>query len=328
MLNKLCLSCFRIKGEYKVCPYCGYIEGSRPKSVFFLKPGVILKNRYIIGGVIGYGGFGITYKAYDVVLSIVVAIKEFYPAGLVSRAEGNTKVSIFSGDKSEKFNEIKERFLEEARNMAMFSEEKDIVNVYTYFQDNGTAYIIMEYIEGILLKTYLENNGPIKEKEVYPYFYSLLSAVQKIHNKGIIHKDISADNIFLVSSAQIKILDFGAARFKNSESDKKLAIVVKNGYAPPEQYYSKGVIDYRTDIYAVGAVMYQMLTGEKPPESLERIKKDNICEMSKRGLKIHSGLEKAVMKALALKPEERYSSIEKFEEAVKDTEKKKNWKWW
>lgn len=328
MACKLCLNCFHIKGDYIVCPHCGYIEGAPPKALFHLAPGTILEKRYIIGEVLGYGGFGITYRAYDIVLSIVVAIKEFYPAGLVSRAEGCTKVSVFSGSKTEEFNDMKNRFIEEAQNMALFAEEKDIVNVFAYFEANGTAYIIMEYIEGILLKTYLQTNEKMDEDQACRYLDALLLAVRKIHEKGIVHKDISADNIFLISSDQIKIFDFGAARFQNSESDKKLAAVVKTGYAPPEQYLSRGTLDYRTDIYAVGAVMYQMLTGEKPLESLERIENDRIQTISQKGVKIRPALEKVIMKALSLNPDDRYSSSEEFRQAVTESQKKKGWKWW
>lgn len=328
MACQLCLSCFHMKGNYTVCPHCGYIEGAPPKALFHLSPGTILENRYIIGEVLGYGGFGITYRAYDIVLSIVVAIKEFYPAGLVSRAEGCTKVSVFSGSKTDEFNDMKSRFVEEAQNMALFAQEKDIVNVFAYFEANGTAYIIMEYIEGSLLKTYLETNGAMDEERACIYLNALLTALQKIHEKGIVHKDISADNIFLISSEQVKVFDFGAARFQNSESDKKLAAVVKTGYAPPEQYRSKGILDYRTDIYAAGAVMYQMLTGEKPLESLERIENDRLQTISQKGIKIRPALEKVIMKALSLNPDDRYSSAEEFRQAVIDAGKKKGWKWW
>lgn len=152
MANQLCFQCFKVKGEYEVCPHCGYKEGTAAKQACQLAPGTVLSGRYIIGTSIGFGGFGITYKAYDTVLGIVVAIKEFYPAGLVSRAAGEVKIGIFSGDKEAEFKRQLARFLEEARNMAIFSKEKDIVNVFDFFEENQTAYIIMEFIEGQLLK--------------------------------------------------------------------------------------------------------------------------------------------------------------------------------
>lgn len=330
MSQLLCLNCFRIKGDYEVCPYCGYVEGSQPSAVFQLKPGTVLQSRYIIGEALGYGGFGITYRAYDTVLSIVVAVKEFYPAGLVNRAEGETQVGIFSGSKAVEYKNLLSRFIEEARNMALFAEEKDVVNVFTYFEANGTAYIIMEYIDGILLKKYLKQNGKMQEKQACTYICAVLTAVQKIHDKGIIHKDISPDNIFLVASDQVKIFDFGAAKFQNGNSDKNLSVVVKPGYAPPEQYRSRGKQDLRMDIYAAGAVLYHMLTGERPMEALDRNEKDLLIPPSGKGIQVRSGIEKAMMKALSLNPEERFNSAEEFRQAllVPETQKKRGWKWW
>ena len=324
---KLCLNCFCVvKGDYEVCPYCGYIDGDLPKAAFYLRQGSVLKDRYIIGTVLGYGGFGITYKAYDTVLSMVVAIKELYPFGLVNRAEDSSNVCVFSGCKTKEFMEIEKRFVEEAHSMALFSKEKDIVNVYAYFQENGTEYIIMEYIDGILLKTYLRKKGRIPEEQACDYLCSLLNALTKIHEQGIVHKDVSADNIFLVSSGQVKLVDFGAARLQ--DSDNKYTTIVKSGYAPPEQYRSKVVADHRTDIYAAGAVMYQMLTGECPTEALERIVEDHLEGINQKGIKIRHDLDKVIMKALSLNPDERYESAATFREAVLQAEKKKSWKWW
>lgn len=327
MSNRLCLNCFQIKGDFLVCPYCGYIDDMPPKALFQLKPGTILENRYIIGEALGYGGFGITYKAYDTVLSIVVAIKEFYPAGLVSRGEGNAKVSIFSGDKAEEYKKLMSRFIDEARNMALFAKEKDIVNVFAYFEANGTAYIIMEYIEGLLLKNYLKNNGKMQDEEACAYTSALLTAIQKIHNKGIIHKDISADNIFLIPPSQIKVFDFGSAKLQGNENNEKINVIVKTGYAPPEQYRSKGSQDYRVDIYAAGAVLYQMLTGERPVESLERLEKDTLLSPSQKGIVVSPHIEKAVMKALSLNVQARFSSADEFRKAIMTQEKKKIWRW-
>ena len=191
------MNCFKYKGEFEVCPHCGYVEGTVPEQAYDLLPGTVLENRYIIGTCIGFGGFGITYRAYDTVLNIMVAIKEFYPAGLVNRSPGDTKVGIFSGEKEKEFERQLERFLDEARNMAIFSKERDIVNVYHFFQANGTAYTIMEYIDGILLKQHLKEKGKMSVEEAVSYMVPILEALEKIHRQGIVHKDISPDNIFL-----------------------------------------------------------------------------------------------------------------------------------
>lgn len=327
--HKLCMNCFQIKGDYQVCPFCGFAEGGQAKALFQLRPGTVLVNRYIIGEALGYGGFGITYKAYDTMLSIVVAIKEFYPSGLVNRADGETKVGVFSGSKSSEYHKLLERFIEEARNMAMFAEEKDIINVFAYFEENGTAYIIMEYVSDPILKKVLRRQGKMQAEEACGYTCSLLTAVQKLHNKGIIHRDISPDNIFLISSGQIKLFDFGAAKFQDGSSGQNYSVVVKPGYAPPEQYRRKGKQDHRMDIYAVGAVLYQMLTGERPAEALERMREDKLLSPSQTGCKVEPHVNKAVMQALALNPEERFSSADEFRQALLTPEThKKSWKWW
>lgn len=329
MSYQLCLNCFRIKGDYDVCPHCGYVEGTQQKAAFQLKPGTVLQDRYIIGESLGYGGFGITYRAYDTVLGIVVAVKEFYPAGLVNRAEDETKVGIFSGNKAVEYQRLLGRFIEEARNMALFAKEKDIVNVFAYFEANGTAYIIMEYIEGTLLKKYLKENGKMQEEQACTYINAVLTAVQKMHDKNIIHRDISPDNIFLISDSQVKLFDFGAAKFQEGLIEKNSSIVVKAGYAPPEQYRGKSHQDHRVDIYAAGAVFYQMLTGERPLEALDRVQQDVLEPPSGKGAEVSPHVEAAVMKALALKPEERFTSAEEFRQALLAPEpKKKKRRWW
>lgn len=324
MSSNLCINCFNIKGVYQVCPYCGHVEGTGAKEAFQLNPGTVLNQRYIIGEVLGYGGFGITYKAYDTVLGIIVAIKEFFPSGLVARAENQKNINVFSGNKALKYKKLLDRFIEEAQNLAMFAREKDIVNVFNYFEANKTAYIIMEYIESLLLKKYLEVNGSLPEPQACDYICSLLAALQRIHEKGIIHRDVSPDNIFLVSSSQIKLCDFGAAKFQNGDSDKDLMIVVKKGYAPPEQYRSKGRQDCRLDIYAAGAVFYHMLTGIRPAEALERSLHDKLKPPSSLGISIQPGVEKSLMKSLSLNPKERFSSAEEFKDSLT---RKKSWLW-
>lgn len=317
MSYPLCMSCFHLKGDYEVCPRCGYGEGDPPGMLFHLKPGTILADRYIIGEVIGSGGFGITYRAYDTVLSIIVAIKENYPVKLVSREENSSRVCVFSGSREEEYRKRLQRFLEEARNVALFSAEKDIVNVFDYFEANGTAYMIMEYIEGILLKSYVAERGRMDEAQACTYLSSLLEAVKKIHERGIIHKDISPDNIFLISQEQVKVFDFGSAKLRSSESDRDLAAVVKTGYSPPEQYGSEDSVDFRADIYAAGAVLYQMLTGTKPLDAPERLAGDTLVLPSKMGLRVSRAVEQCMCRAMALNPGDRYSSAGEFLEDVR-----------
>lgn len=323
MANQICFRCFKVKGDYEVCPHCGYIEDTKAKQAYQLSPGTTLRRRYIIGTEIGFGGFGITYQAFDTTLGIVVAVKEFYPAGLVNRGEGEVKVGIFSGEKEAEFKRQLARFLEEARNMAAFSKEKDIINVFDFFEENDTAYIIMEYVDAPLLKTRLKEKGRFEIEEAEGYIKAILDALAKIHGYGIIHKDISPDNIFLTGEASVKIFDFGAAKFKETESERTEAVVVKAGYTPPEQYRSKDGQGAFLDIYAAGAVFYEMVTGEKPMDAPDRAVCDELKKPSDFGISIDENLERVILKALALNPELRFQTAKEFSYAV-ETKKRVN----
>lgn len=316
MASELCMNCFSVKGQYEVCPFCGYAEGTPPGQPHYLTPGTILGSHFIVGTVIGFGGFGIIYKCFDTTLGVTVAVKEFYPTGLVNRSPGESMVGLLSGDKQEQYRELLKRFLMEAQSVAQFGKAKDIVNVYDFFEQNGTAYIIMEYIDGVLLKDYLDKQGPMPPDAALSVIMLITEAVKKIHSKGIIHRDISPDNIFIASESSIKIFDFGAARLNDSEEGMAGETVIKVGYSAPEQYRDKARQGFFTDIYSVGAILYQMLTGVKPLESTEREHKDKLRSPLQLGVKINSNVDRAVMEAMAVLPELRFQGIREFEDAL------------
>lgn len=319
MDDKLCMNCFNTYGrQFNVCPRCGYVEGTPPEQPHCLVPGTILGNHFIVGTVIGFGGFGITYKCFDMTLANTVAVKEFFPKGLVNRAPGESKVGQLSGEKRQLFKEQKARFLAEARSIAQFGKAKDIVNVYDYFEENGTAYIIMEYIDGVLLKDYLDKQGVMEQSVALGTIMPIIEAVKKIHSKGIIHRDISPDNIFILDERSIKIFDFGAAQLNDSKEGQAGEQVIKMGYSAPEQYRDKSRQGFYTDIYSVGAILYQMLTGKKPIESTEREHKDRMKSPLELGVKVNSNVDRAVMEAMAVQPELRYQGIQQFEDALRN----------
>lgn len=313
MAGKICFWCFKARGNHAVCPHCGYEPGSDSGQAYQLSPGTILQKRYVIGASIGFGGFGITYKAFDAMLRMIVAVKEFYPAGLVNRGGGEKKVGIFSGEKKAEFQKQLARFLEEARNMALFSKEQDIVNVFDFFQENQTAYIIMEYVDAPLLKEELKKRR-FSQEEAGGYMIALLEALEKVHGHGIIHKDISPDNIFLTGPDSIKLFDFGAARLEGSERTE--AVVVKAGYTPPEQYTSQDEQSLSMDIYAAGAVFFEMLSGEKPVDSRDRVMKDELKELKDFGIRADDYLQRIIFKAMALEPRLRFQTAKEFKEAL------------
>lgn len=316
MASELCMNCFSVKGKYEVCPYCGYAEGTPPEHPQYLTPGTILANHFIVGTAIDMGGFGITYRCYDTTLGIAVAVKEFFPAGLVNRAPGESMVGLLSGDKQQQYRVELKRFLMEAQSIAQFGKAKDIVNVYAFFEENNTAYIIMEYIDGVLLKDYLEKQGKMEPQVALHIIDLIINAVKKIHSKGIIHRDISPDNIFISSEDAIKVFDFGAAQLNDSAEGKNCEKVIKVGYSAPEQYRDKSNQGFYTDIYSVGAILYQMLTGIKPMESTEREHKDTLKSPLELGVKIEPNVDRAIMEAMAVQPELRFQNIQQFEDAL------------
>lgn len=315
-MSGYCYNCFSRKGDYEVCPYCGFIEGTLNKPEYLLQPKMKLEGRYIIGTVLGVGGFGVTYKAWDLRLATLVAIKEFFPQNLCSRMAGDMKVRIYSGEKIESYAQQKARFMEEGRNLAKFANDPHVVNVLDTFEDNGTAYIVMEYLNGQTLKEYLEvQGGALSIDEANDIMEGVLQGIQSIHSKGIIHRDISPDNIHVLPDGTIKILDFGAARFVEKDEWTQ-NIVVKKGYAPPEQYRSNMKQSIQIDIYAAGATWYKVITGLTPEESIERWEKDTLQRPSKVVEGVENTFDKAIMKAMALKPELRFQNIEEMLQAV------------
>lgn len=315
MNSELCMNCFSVKGKADVCPYCGYQEGTPPEQPHYLRPGTLLANHFIVGTVIGVGGFGIIYRCYDATLGVIVAVKEFYPVGLVNRAPGEAKVGLLSGDNQKKYEKQMSRFLMEAQSIAQFGKAKDIVNVYDYFEENNTAYIIMEYIDGTLLQDYMEEYGKLEPDAALHIISHIIESVKKIHAQGIIHRDLSPDNIFILGENSIKIFDFGAAILNNSQEGIAAEKVVKMGYSAPEQYRDSSEQGYYTDIYSIGALFYQMLTGKKPLEASEREYKDELKSPLLLGVNIDPNLDRAVMEALAVNPQLRFQGIVQMEEA-------------
>ncbi|HEX3027813.1 MAG TPA: serine/threonine-protein kinase [Clostridia bacterium] len=315
--NNICLGCMQEKGEEKACPSCGWIEGTEQESPIYLKPGTILAGKYLIGKVLGHGGFGITYLARDINLGLRLAIKEYLPQGMASRNLGNTEVSVYSGNVKEQFEYGLEKFLDEAKTIAKFEEVPEIVKIRDFFKDNGTAYIVMNYIEGITLKEYIANNGGrLPLDAVLNIMLPVMKALEQVHKTGILHRDISPDNIYITNSFQVRLLDFGAARFAIGEHSKSLSVVLKPGYAPEEQYRSRGNQGPWTDVYATAATMYKALTGETPPESLDRLEEDSLVLPSKLGVEIPESMEAAIAKALKVRAPERYQSMSGFMDAL------------
>lgn len=317
-----CTNCFEnFDGAHDVCPFCGYYEGKGPQEAYQLSPGVIVGERYKIGMTIGVGGFGITYKAWDMKLDALVAIKEYYPAGIVNRVPGNKEVIIFSGKRKNDFEFGRVRFLDEAKNMAKFTANRNIVHVFDYFEENNTAYIVMEFLDGVALNVFLRENGEKMDLATGTRIASsICDALRDIHKNGIVHRDISPDNIYICVNNNIKLIDFGAARFSLDE-DKKMTIILKPGFAPPEQYESINEQGPWTDIYALGASLYLILTGIKPSESTNRKISDDVKYPHEIEPTIPINISNAIMKAMALDRHMRFNNVDDFLNALNGNKK-------
>ena len=283
------------------------------ENLHCLRKGTRLIGRYTIEGVLGQGGFGITYLGMDELHEKPVAIKEFFPQGIVMRnIEYQDTVTVtFVGEK-DNYEKGKERFLKEARTMAKFSKDKGIVKALDFFEINNTAYIVMEYLEGVTLKQYLRENKRIDAEDLVELLVPLIESLDEIHSQGLIHRDISPDNIMVLPDGRIKLMDFGAARDYTEFGEKSLSIVLKPGYAPPEQYQTHGVQGPWTDIYALCATMYKCITGENPPDAIERVMDDHLKKISAFGIPVLPQIEEAIIKGMSVAANDRYQNVGDF----------------
>ena len=306
-----CYGCMNeYSDEHEICPHCGYVKESKPEEAIQIETGSMLDNRYLIGKAIAYGGLGFTYISWDTQLNRKVAVKEYFPSEFATRVPGQTTVTVFSGDKTNQYNEGLDKFIDEARRLAKFKSEKGIVTIYDSFEENNTAYIIMEYLDGETLTQYLDREGKLTANQAISMLMPLMDSLTVAHEMGIIHGNITPDNIFITKTGDIKLIDFGISRYETSSS-----VIVKPGYSAEEQYRSRGEQCPHTDVYAFGGVLYKMMTGIAPPDALERRtqfeskSKDILTPVSKHTKDITANQETAIMNALSIRIEDRTPNI-------------------
>lgn len=304
------------------CPHCGgdmYVKA----AVSQLPVGTILEvgiSRYQIGVALGQGGFGITYIAMDLRNHQRVAVKEYFPNLCAQRGDDHISVSpkqnreaMFMGGRSS--------FLKEAQMLASLEKMPGIVDIHNYFETNGTAYLVMEYLNGVTLKKLVSTQGKIPPHEFIPKLPPLIKSLGQIHKQNVIHRDISPDNIMLMPDGTLKLLDFGCAR--SMEDGKAMTVMYKPGFAPVEQYLSKGQGTW-TDVYALCATIYYCITGVVPQASVDRLDNDKLKSPSALGIALPAELDAALMWGLTVQPKERPVNMEAFanrfcpEESVKN----------
>lgn len=281
-----------------------------------LPVGTVLAGKYVITQALGQGGFGITYVAEDYKTKEKVAIKEFFPDTMVTRGPNNA-ITIHSGPAGENFVYGKDCFLEEAKTLAEFIGNENIVRVISYFEENGTAYFAMEYIEGESFQDYIKSHGgKVSWEDAAKFLLPVMDALAAVHSKGIVHRDVTPDNIYITKEGVVKLLDFGAARYSLGDKSRSLDVVLKHGFAPKEQYTRHGKQGPFTDVYTVGASFYYALTGKRPPDAIDRIEEDDLMPPTSLGVAISPDAEDAILKALNVQPSERFQDMRSFKNAL------------
>ena len=312
----ICYGCFSEKNNASICPHCGYEEKS-DKGNLILPAGTLLQDRYIVGRVLGNpGGFGITYLGFNKALQKKVAIKEYLPRDIVGRGTDRLTVSAYSREDNEAFCYGMEQFLREARILAKF-DHANIVRVLDYFEDNHTAYLVMDFYQGVNLNEYISaKGGKLSWQAVANIMMPILDGLREVHKQGILHRDVKPQNIYLTKNDRPILLDFGNARQALGEKSSSLSVIMTPGFAPPEQYSRKGHQGAWTDIYGSAATMYYMLTGTMPEDALERLNGAQLISLENCNCNISPGVARAVMSGLALQPEQRPQTIADFQSLI------------
>lgn len=310
--KKYCLNCFRImEAEQMLCENCQYLQPSTYNPTYIRPPYRI--QQYILGRVLGHGGFAITYLAYDRSLGTRVAIKEYFPAEFANRAPDGENVIPYEGERETLFQLGKDKFIAEARLLATL-RNPNIIRIRQFIENANTAYFIMEYLEGNTLKEYImKKGGQLSWEETKALLLPILGALEEVHSKQCYHRDIKPENIYISQSKTPILLDFGAARQHMSGATTNLLAFVTPGFAPAEQYSSNGIQGPWTDIYSLAATMYYALMGETPPVPQDRAMGE--CELirpSEKGIEIPPREEEWLLKGLEVKWSSRPETVSQW----------------
>ena len=299
------------------CSRCGF-DSRRPSGMEYALPlNTILAGKYVVGRVLGQGGFGITYIGWDLALERKVAIKEYYPSGQVSRTQGTRSLTWYTTEQANVARKSgMEMFLKEARKMVKVDNIPGVVRVLELFQENGTAYIVMEFVEGETLKARLQKTGPLSWSQAKTIFEPVVHAMSKVHRAGLVHRDLSPDNLMLTADGSVKILDLGAAKDLNVNSGASSMQVAKSGFSPLEQYIQRGNSGPWTDVYAIAATIYYTLTGKLPPNAVDRLDHDTLS-WSEPGLTALSPAALAALEhAMEVQISDRIQTMDELEQRL------------
>lgn len=310
----ICENCFE-ETECGPCAHCGYDPAESAKDPTLLAPGTVLLEKYIIGKVLGKGGFGVTYLTYDKAAENKVVVKEYFPYGIARRSADNTTVVSSSADNADIFEDGAEKFYNEAKFISKFNGHPNIVNIYEFFYENNTVYYSMEYLSGQTLKEYIRDHGTIRAPQALYIARRVADALEVAHSESVLHRDISPDNIVICNNGNVKLIDFGSARQVIDERSQSFSVIVKPGFAPLEQYQKKSNQGPWTDIFSLGTTLYFALTGDIPEDPISRFDEDDTFKSNL--FDIDPELWDIISKAAKLKIEDRYASAAELNEALK-----------
>ncbi len=307
-----CYNCFQTTDQ-DICPHCGYNTNEDVgKYPLTLPSGRALAGKYMIGRVLRQDSACITYLALDTQTSTRIVVHEFFPDCIVTRTE-SYQIEPQSPGMEASFRYGLSCFFEETKNLAALKGIPGTLDVYQYFEENGTAYATTEYVEGILFSDYLQTNGGrLYWKKVLQRFISVAQILCDIHRKGTLHYDLCLDNILLTDKNKVYLLGFGALRLRMRESIQSIDLILHPGFAPKEQYTRRGQLGPYSDVYALGACFYSAITGYLPPESIDRLAGEPIRPLSEFVTTIPPALERIILQALSIDEASRHQTMDDF----------------
>lgn len=315
--QRYCFGCMKPLGWDGKCHSCDFERAAYRMKKHHLPLGSTLNNgEYLVGRVLGEGGFGITYIGLHTTLQIPVAIKEYFPGGMVWRScstdRDSYRVEAFSTEADELFKQGKTDFLREARVLSKFGSMEGIVRTRSFFEENETAYLVMDYIEGESVKSYVSANGRLQPELCWQILREPIKALMKLHEDGLVHQDISPDNIIINLSGRGTLIDFGAVRHANAIDDRTRTAIYKQGFSAYEQLEKRGERGPWTDVYGLCATIYYMLTGQRPLDATERVFTDHLVPLSEYDLSLDAGVEKLIMEGLAVETSGRLKRLDEL----------------
>lgn len=309
--NNICPNCFKQTGGATVCPHCGHDQAKDRKYAGVLPTFTALNGRYIIGRVLGRGGFGITYIALDAKQKKRCAVKEYMPTEYASRREDTLEVIPNSDDKAKYvFAHGREKFIEEAKTLIQLRNNPNVVDIIDFFKQNNTGYLVMEYLDGENLREMARSSGGTLPPDfAQMVFLTLASALMEVHRLNILHRDISPENIVFTRDGRVKLIDFGAARNFVSTQNKGMSILLKPGFAPPEQYEKKGEHGPWCDVYALCATYYTLVSGKPLVDALFRYRGQEQPSLYSMGCPVSKRMSDVIDKGMELDYRRRYQNF-------------------